>query len=96
MKKIKVTADYQCHPLWDMTPGMYSDIDPNSLPISTELKKQFRDWALAFDETLDMNDPASSGFKSDEAAAAFKARGRQLAERLQLELGSEFVVSVKV
>lgn len=96
MMKIKVMADYQCYPLWDMAPGMYGDIDPASLPISTELKHQLIDWAREFDATLNMEDPASSGFESEEAAAAFKERGLQLARRLQLELGANAEVSVKV
>ena len=96
MRKIKVMADYQCYPLWDMAPGMYGDVDPNSLPISAELKRQFIDWAQAFDATLNMDDPASSGFKSEEAAAAFKACGLQLARRLQLELGTDAEVSVQM
>jgi len=96
MRKIKVMADYQCHPLWDMSPGMYGDVDPNTLPISVELKQQLANWARAFDETLDMSDPANSGFKSTEAATAFKATGVQLAEQLQRELGADFLISVKV
>lgn len=92
MKEIKVMADYQCHPLWDMAPGMYGDIDPSSLPISSELKKRLFDWAHAFDETLDMNDPSSSGFKNAEAVEAFKKDGLELAESLQAELGAEYVV----
>lgn len=96
MRKIKVMSDYQCHPLWDMSPGMYSDVDPNTLPISAELKQQFADWARVFDETLDMSDPASSGFNSAEAEAAFKAKGVQLAQQLQIELGADFSVSMKV
>jgi hypothetical protein len=96
MRKIKVMADYQCHPLWDASPGMYGDIDPSTLPISTQLKQNFSDWARVFDETLDMSDPASSGFKNSVEEAAFKARGVQLAEQLQNELGADFLVSVKV
>jgi hypothetical protein len=96
VKKIKVMADYQCHPLWDLSPGMYGDVDPNSLPTSTELRQQLADWARAFDETLDMADPANSGFANAEEEAAFKAEGIRLAERLQHELGSEFIVSIMV
>jgi hypothetical protein len=95
MKKIKVMADYQCHPLWDMSPGMYGDVDPNALPISSELKEQLADWARMFDETLNMADPVSSGFASTEADAAFQAQGIRLAERLRNELGPEFLVSAK-
>ncbi len=96
MKRIKVMADYQCHPLWDLSPGAYGDIDPCALPISDELKQRLSDWARAFDETLNLADPASSGFENMDVEAAFKRQGIQLAEQLQNELGPEYVVSVKV
>ncbi|OAI76939.1 hypothetical protein RSP799_19475 [Ralstonia solanacearum] len=96
MRKIKVMADYQCHPLWDPPTGAYGDIDPSTLPITEGLKHKLINWAASFDETLDVADPANSGFKSIEVEAAFKARGIQLAEQLQKELGSGFLVSVKV
>lgn len=96
MKNLKLMADYQCHPIWDMSPGMYGDIDPNTLPISADLRQKLADWALVFDETLDTEDPVNSGFKSDEMKAEFKEQGIKLAKQLQQELGSEFVVSVKV
>ncbi|NUA31394.1 hypothetical protein FCJ59_32490 [Cupriavidus basilensis] len=89
-------ADYQCHPIWDMSPGMYGDIDPNTLPISADLRQKLADWARVFDETLDTEDPVNSGFKSDEMKAEFKEQGIKLAKQLKQELGSEFVVSVKV
>lgn len=96
MKNLKLMADYQCHPLWDMSPGMYGDIDPNTLPISTELRQKIADWARFFDESLDIEDPVNSGFNSDEIKAEFKVQGIKLAEQLQQELGSEFVVSFTV
>jgi hypothetical protein len=91
MREIKVMADYQCHLLWDMSPGMYGEVAPNTLPISVELKRQFADWARVFDETLDMSDPASSGLKSVEAETAFKAKVVELAEQLQKEIGVDFL-----
>lgn len=94
MRKIKVMADYQCHPLWDVSPEMYGDVDPNTLPISADLIQQLADWAREFDETLNMSDPASSGFKSAEAEAAFKVKGVKIAEQLQKELGADFLISV--
>ncbi|MHA6881640.1 hypothetical protein [Ralstonia pseudosolanacearum] len=96
MRQIKVMADYQCHPVWELSPGAYGDIDPNTLPISDGLKQKLTDWVASFDETLDIEDPANSGFTSTEVEAAFKARGIQLAEQLQRELGPGFMVSVKV
>lgn len=75
---------------------MYGDIDPNTLPISTELRQKLADWARVFDETLDIEDPVNSGFKNDEIKAGFKVQGIKLAKQLQQELGSEFVVSFAV
>ncbi|MCL9845574.1 hypothetical protein [Ralstonia solanacearum] len=89
-------ADYQCHPLWDLSPRSYEDIDPDTLPISEGLKKKISDWAAVFDETLDIADPANSGLKSGEVEADFKAQGIKIAEQLQKELGPGFMVSVKV
>ncbi|MHA6820567.1 hypothetical protein [Ralstonia pseudosolanacearum] len=89
-------ADYQCHPLWDLSTGAYGDIDPSTLPITEGLKQKLIDWAASFDEALDMEDPANSGFKSVEVEAAFRVQGIQLAEQLQKELGAGFLVSVKV
>jgi hypothetical protein len=43
-----------------------------------------------------MEDPAASGFGSEEAEAAFKSRGTRLADQLQNELGPDFSVSINV
>lgn len=96
MRQIKVMADYQCHPVWEISPGAYDEIDPDALSIAGGLKQKLTDWAASFGETLDIENPANSGFKSIEVEAAFKARGIQLAEQLQKELGPDFMVSVKV
>ncbi|NTY38015.1 hypothetical protein [Burkholderia diffusa] len=75
MKELKVMADCQCHPVWDMSPEMYGDIDPNALSISDGLKRRLADWAGEFDEALNMEDPENSGFRSVEAATVFKEQG---------------------
>jgi hypothetical protein len=96
MKILKLMTDYECYPLWDMTPGEYGDIDPNSLPISDSLKDQLLNWADIYDSTLNWQDPATSGFQSVDAAEAFKAEGMRLADQLREELGPEFVVIVNI
>lgn len=96
MKPIKLMPDYQCFPLWDMTPGAYGDLDPKALPISELLQGQLMDWARAYDETLNLEDPVNSGFVTVDAKNAFEAEGMRLADRLREELGSQFEVQVKV
>jgi hypothetical protein len=96
MKIIKLMADYQCHPLWDMTPGEYSDINPNDLPIPTNLKQQLTQWAHSYDATLNMDDPITSGFKSDSEKSEFVRIGNELGDKLAQELGPSFTIIVKI
>jgi hypothetical protein len=96
MKSIKLMADYQCHPLWNMSPGEYGDINPDDLPISQGLKDQLHAWARVFDTTLNMDYPPDSGFESEEAETEFRRAGYRMAEQLRAELGPEFTVTVQV
>lgn len=96
MKTLKLMADYQCHPLWDMTPGKYGDINPNDLPISEDLKSKLAKWAYLYDETMDMDDPIKSGFRSENEAAEFIRFGNEIAGELMSELGENFSVIVKI
>ncbi|MFJ5482825.1 hypothetical protein [Pectobacterium actinidiae] len=92
MKKIKLMADYQCHPLWGTTPDDFGDIAPDELPISVQLIESLRQWAEQYDNTLNMDDPASSGFSNAEEEAEFKRQGDILSQRLRDELGSEYEI----
>ncbi len=96
MRTLKLMADYQCHPLWEASPGTVDNIDPEKLPISTALKERLNNWAHDFDSTLDLDDPAMSGFKSEEQEAVFKNEGQVLGSQLQHELGNAFTVIIKI
>ncbi len=96
MRAIKLMADYQCHPLWDLSPGKYGDVDPRSLPISPGLMEALDDWARTYDATLNMADPASSGFESEDAEARFRQQGELLASQLKEELGPDFGIETKI
>lgn len=95
MKKLKFMADYQCHPIWDLSPGHYGDVDPNSLPLSEKLKLRITEWARSYDETLNWNNPIESGFKSLEAESDFKKEGLSIFSCLQDELGDGFFIIKK-
>ncbi len=87
MRRLKLMADWESHPLWGTAVEEIGEIDPASLPISAGLVADLARWAATFDATLDRDDPARSGFASAEARAAFHAEGERLAARLRAELG---------
>jgi hypothetical protein len=92
-RRIKLMADYFCHPLWRNGGVDVGDIDPASLPISEDLQRDLNAWARVFDAILDMDDPANKGgFESPQAVENFVAQGAQLADRLRQELGSDWDV----
>jgi len=93
MKKIKLMADYQCYPLWVNSSNEVGNIDPDTLPISDFLKKELNDWSEEYDATLDLDDPANSGFKNLEDEVNFKKKGSYLQEELQKELGNDFEIT---
>ncbi len=85
-------ADYGCYPLWETSPNLYGNINPDDLPISEDLKKELLEWADEYDSILNWSDPASSVFPSKAAEDAFRKKGYELGERLKTELGKEFSV----
>lgn len=93
MKTIKLMADYRCFPLWNVSPGDYANISPNSLPISSSLRQDLNAWADEYDRTLDLNSPSDAGFDSQRAADQFVATGYSLLNRLQKELGSSYKIT---
>ncbi|WP_248741937.1 MULTISPECIES: hypothetical protein [unclassified Pseudomonas] len=96
MKFIKLMPDYECHPLWNISPDEYGDLDPLGLPISDALKSRLKAWATKYDETLDRDYPPNSGFKSEVLEFEFREEGKLLAEALQNELGLGYVISIQI
>ncbi len=86
--KLRLMADYECYPTWalqPLAPGL--NIAPAQLPISESLQRELNAWAALYDETLDRDDPVSSGFASSEQEDAFEQTGLRLADALRSELG---------
>ena len=65
MRTIKLMPDYQCHPLWEASPGMVGNIDPATLPIPRDPVARLPEWARLYDATLNADDPVQSGFNHD-------------------------------
>ena len=90
MRTIKLMTDYGCFPIWDC--DNIGNLNPEYLPISAILKQDLKKWAETFDAILDWDDPASAGFKSDREKRDFEDKGLELWQRLENELGDEYIV----
>ncbi len=83
-KRIKVMADYQCDPLWALDEERYGCFAPEMLDLSPQLAADLNAWAVAFDTSFNMDDPANGNW-IDSQYAAHAAEGRRLAGRLKRE-----------
>jgi hypothetical protein len=83
--------DYQSYPTW-RPGGEEYNVDPEKLPISKALADELNAWGDEYDATLNLDDPASSGFPDDAAENAFAERGVDLARRLAAEVADRFRV----
>jgi hypothetical protein len=69
-------SDYQCFPLRLTGDGMYENVSPNELPLSTLLKEKIQQWQVNYDRTLNMTNPEESGFSSIEEEEIFDKEPR--------------------
>ena len=92
-RAIKLMADYECFPLWEVE--TVGNIDPADLPIDDGLCADLLAWAQRFDDGLNWEDPARS-VVSPEEQAAFEAEGLSLADQLRTGLGPEWTVIAQV
>jgi hypothetical protein len=83
-KRIKVMADYDCHPLWSLDEDTYGDFPPVALGLSPELTDDLNAWAEAYSASLNRDDPSESVWNDDQFAA-HEALARPLAVRLARE-----------
>jgi hypothetical protein len=90
--RIKIMADYNCFPLWWKEPHDPGNIDPSTLPLSAETIARLMEWAARYDATLNKDDPAASGFPTDEEQRAFEDAGLELWRRVREELGAAYDV----
>lgn len=92
MVKIRLMPDYFCYPIWGNSVGNIGNINPEELFLSSGLVNDLNKWASIYDETLNKNDPISSGFNSEYEKQLFISHGEELCNRMKEELGSEYIV----
>lgn len=87
--RVRVMAEYESYPLWQEGRNGVTNISPESLGLPVELAAQLEAWARDFDSTLDLGDPARSGFTDPSLERVFYARGLVLAKGVAAALGEE-------
>lgn len=83
---IRVQASVGVSPLGHNDPDGYRMVEIQSEPITTDLMSELKAWNDDFHAVLD-GWPVRGGFHAEEDAKTFVDRGRELAARLQDELG---------
>lgn len=91
-KQMKMMTDYQSYPLWWAEEGDTGNIDPATLPISSETLARLDNWARLYDATLNLDDPLASGFSNNQEENAFEHEGIDLWLCLCIELSPEYEV----
>jgi hypothetical protein len=101
MRKLILTPEWKCSPISiDYSDGFNdpwfdefgSVIEPEKLPLPKELIKEIWAWAEVFDTFLDWSDPGTPKYVDPTIKEDFFAKGEALANRIQLELGDDYLV----
>jgi hypothetical protein len=90
VKRIKLMADYNYSPLWDMDEP--DNLDPAQLPLKAETIVQLKNWANHHNSIVNWDDPDASGFPNTQDAQAFEQEGYRLWQELQQQLKSDYQV----
>lgn len=90
VKRIKLMAEYNYYPLWEMDD--VGDIDPSDLRLSDETIERLLQWAKIYDGIINWDEPYLAGFASEKERIAFEGEGISLWQQLQKELGDEYKI----
>ena len=90
--RIKLMADYRCHPLWHDGGAEIGNIDPAEIGLSEDLLHDMDAWVAIFESHLDLSDPASCSWTKAEEAE-FDRIGLGLRDRLTEEVGNRYAIS---
>ena len=90
MIKIKLMLEYFSHSLWELDADNIGDIDPKTLPLSSETIAKLEAWANTYNNILNWDDPAASGFVSLAEEEEFEREGVRLWLQLKQELPANY------
>jgi len=89
--QIKLMPDYGCWPLWWSGKHPSDNIDPRTLPLSSETIERLTAWSQIFDAQLNWDDPGSTIWTA-EFLQNFEQEGLHLWDKLSGELGDKFEI----
>jgi hypothetical protein len=88
-RKIKLMAEYNYSPLWDMETADNLDLD--ELPLSSSIQKKLSNWAEIYNQIINWDNPADSSF-SDVVQDNFEKEGVNIWQQLQEELSPNYQI----
>ena len=92
MKNTRMSREYLASPIFLSDVDCMGHVDIADMAISRGLARDISSWDHEYQSTFNDEYPPDSGFDSLGESNRHSNEGRCLAERLQQELGSEYVV----
>lgn len=83
-------SEYHCYPLWEVMSDGLKNFEAYNLEIPKDLARRIEEWGDAFESTYQSDDPASSGFRTEEGKEEFIRQGLTLLQELRVSLNEEF------
>jgi hypothetical protein len=88
--RLRLAPEWGCSPLWDADTG--EPVSVYAVGLSFDLAERIETWDDTWQTTYNSDDPASSGFKDDAEAEAYRLEGREIVAVLRAVWQGELVV----
>ncbi|GCA91246.1 hypothetical protein [Microcystis aeruginosa] len=89
-RKIKLMAEYNYSPFWDMETADNLDLD--ELPLSSSIQKKLSNWAEIYNQIINWDNPADSHFFDAVSQDNFEREGVNIWRQLQEELSPNYQI----
>jgi hypothetical protein len=89
-RKIKLMAEYNYSPLWDMETADNLNLD--ELPLSSSIQQKLSNWAEIYNQIINWDNPADSHFFDAVSQDNFEREGVNIWRQLQEELSPNYQI----
>lgn len=90
--RIRLSAEYECHPLWIVHDDGLENVVAQNLELSDALCSAIEAWDRLYQATYVPDDPMASDFASPDEERSFEQEGVLLRARLKSELEGKAIV----